>query len=171
MYRRYKTVFVLIGIISIAIVVSLFFYIFALFPVNQSEPALSTPSIVDIDYTLPPSANIIWQDLTTDDFFGDYSYCASFELPESEIENLIQLRFDWITSDGRKLPTEISDWRDGVLPDDIHKFAQGFGECKKQVLDKSKQYKYLYKMIESGQERIFVIDKDSHMVYYHRSSW
>ena len=73
--------------------------------------------------------------------------------------------------DGRKLSTEMDDWQEGQLPEKVFQLARGFGACEKQVPDKSKTYKYLYKRVEGGQERLFVIDDEQNIVYYYRSSW
>ena len=134
---------------------------------TQQPPILVSDK--PVDYKLPAPAEILEQHASSVDFFGDYSYYASFELPDSEIGELIEKGFDWVTSDGRRIPSEGKpEWKTGPLPENIFERIDG---ALSSGPDSSTTYRYLYYYVEGGQWRLFVIDEEKGIVYYYRVSW
>lgn len=162
--KKKLKLFLIVPVISFGLFVLFTFSLILSFIFTSPSPP-DTP----ITYNLHASANILEQQSTPMDFFGDHSFCAYFTLPEVEIKNLIDKRFDWFTEDGRELPTTIEDWKEGQLNEELFQLTQGL--CKKQIFNKSDIYKYLYKQVESEQTRLLVINEKQNIVYYYRNSW
>jgi hypothetical protein len=121
-----------------------------------------------VDYELPASALITEEHATSADFFGDYTYCAVFTLPASQMGALSEKGFDWIVSDPWELPEdERSQWITGRLPSQ----AQGWlGSCLHDPPEGEATYLYLYKEYQDD-VRALAIEEKGGRVYYFRSSW
>jgi hypothetical protein len=138
---------------------------------DPEEVALSEEDTTPVEYQLPEAAEIIEERSSPSDFFGDYSYAASFRLPSSEINNLTEKGFDWVTTDGRQLSMEGTQWEVGILPEEILRQIRADYIRLNDAPDDNVVYKYLYRYVEGGQWRLFVIDVEQGKVYYYRSSW
>src|SRR5512139_3751075 len=73
-----------------------------------------------VTYKMPAATQFIDQYAGPMDFFGDFTYCASFRLPESELDNLTAEGFNWIDAASSVTSTlEIPSWQTGQIPQEI----------------------------------------------------
>ena len=121
----------------------------------------------DYRYALPIAADIIEGKADVADLFGDYSMCASFTLPEAELQSLRQEGLNWFPA-VRKDYISKSDWYVGTLmPNQIKDVSFMLDEKP----DANATYSYISEDVEGGWWRAVAINEDSKIVYYCRVSW
>ncbi|MBE2272508.1 MAG: hypothetical protein IAE80_30010 [Anaerolinea sp.] len=123
-----------------------------------------------VTYTMPAAAQILDQYTSPSDFFGDFTYCASFRLPESELDNMISKGFDWVQSGSGVTSTSgLPKWQTGRFPREI---PGSPCDNLKPWLDEVKTYRYLFAKGERNDwMRLLAIDEKEKIIFYFRGSW
>ncbi len=122
-----------------------------------------------VTYTMPVAAQIIDQYTSKADPFGDFAYCASFRVSDSELNNLLSKGWDWIQADSLRATSGFPGWQTGR----IARAITG-GECDnlKPWLDEANIYRYLLaKGDRNDWIRLLAIDEKERIIFYYRSSW
>jgi hypothetical protein len=123
-----------------------------------------------VTYTMPAGTQFIDQYSSPSDFFGDFIYCASFRLSESELDNLTSKGFDWIQAKSSVTATlGIPNWQTGRVPLEI---PDSPCDNLKPWLNEAKTYRYLFAKGERNDwMRLLAIDEQEEIIFYFRGSW
>jgi hypothetical protein len=123
-----------------------------------------------VTYTMPAATQFIDQYAGPMDFFGDFTYCATFRLPESELNNLISQGFDWIQAESWGTTTSgAPNWKMGKIARTI---PGSPCDNLKPWLDEAKTYRYLFAEGERNEwMRLLAIDEREEIIFYFRGSW
>ena len=133
---------------------------------REMEAAFADRPVI---YTMPAAAQIIDEYTSLADWFGDFEYCATFRVSDTEYDRLLQYGFNWIyMGQGSTTPTpNVPKWLDGRLPE-----QDLVGACFDRLTtkpNKSAAYHYLFEA-GNGWERLLAIDEKEKIIYYYRVS-